>query len=279
MAVTAHGSASAEAQNTQGDLFTHEPEDFAVELDVFSGPFDVLLSLIARKKLDVTSIALAQVTDEFISFALAQEDLNLSQASQFVVVAATLLDLKAARLLPHEEIDEEIIAILEARDLLFAKLLQYRAFKEVARDFAARLLSQSMAIARDVPLESHFKTALPELRINFDCEDLARLAANAFSRKPAVVGLDHLHDPLVPVESQINYLRQKMLPGEQISFAKLCASARNIPTVVSRFLAVLEMLRNNEIAIMQESPLAPLIITRLKLELDQDFAQLASKEE
>lgn len=252
-------------QSEQANLFTREREDFSVELDVFSGPFEVLLSLIAKKKLDVTEIALAQVTDEFLEFVKAQDDLNLSEASQFLVVAATLLDLKAARLLPHDEADEEIIELLEARDLLFAKLLQYRAFKEVAADFAIRLAAQSLAFPRDVPLESQFRTALPELKINFSLDDLARFAAEAFSRKPDTVRLDHLHDPLVPVESQIKYIRSTLVPGDRTSFTHLCANTKSVPTVVSRFLAVLELLRNGEITIEQESPLAPLYLTRVRI--------------
>ena len=254
-----------DGKSAQANLFTREREDFSVELDVFSGPFEVLLSLIAKKKLDVTEIALAQVTDEFLEFVKAQDDLNLSEASQFLVIAATLLDLKAARLLPHDETDAEIIELLEARDLLFAKLLQYRAFKEAAADFAIRLAAQSLAVARDVPLEPQFQAALPELKINFDPDDLARLMAGALSRKPDTVQFDHLHDPLVPVESQIKYIRSVLVPGDRTSFARLCGNTKNVPTLVSRFLAVLELLRNREITIEQESPLAPLYLTRVKL--------------
>lgn len=256
---------TAVAQAPPANLFTQKNEDFSVELDIFSGPFEVLLSLIAKKKLDVTEIALSQVTDEFLAFVKSQENLNLSEASQFLVVAATLLDLKAARLLPSDEEDEQIIELLEARDLLFAKLLQYRAFKDVAADFAIRIASQALSVARDVPLEDKFKAALPELKINFDREDLARFAAIAFSRKPDVVQFNHLHDPLVPVESQVKYIRQTLLPGDRISFTRLCASAKNVPTIVSRFLAVLELLREGEIVVAQDSPLAPLYITRVEI--------------
>ncbi|MBM7825405.1 segregation and condensation protein A [Arcanobacterium pluranimalium] len=247
----------------QDDLFADSKATFAVDLDVFQGPFEVLLSLIARHRLDVTEVALAQVTDEFLAFVSKQRELDLSQASEFVVVAATLLDLKAARLLPHEEDDAETIELLEARDLLFAKLLQYRAFKEVAVDIAVRLQQQGLSFARNVELEPHFKKMLPELEFNVDATDLAIYAAQALSRKSSAVAIDHLHDPLVPVDSQIILLRERLIIGDRISFTQVCADARNIPTVVSRFLAVLELARSGELAIEQETPLGPLVIRRI----------------
>ncbi|MFC5370124.1 segregation and condensation protein A [Arcanobacterium bovis] len=248
----------------QEDLFTETKDTFAVDLDVFQGPFDVLLSLIARHRLDITDVALAQVTDEFLAFVAKQEELDLSGASEFLVVAATLLDLKAARLLPHEEDDAETIELLEARDLLFAKLLQYRAFKEVAVDIAVRFQQQSLSFPRIVDLEPHFRSMLPELEFNVDATDLAIYAAQALTRKSAGVTLDHLHDPLVPVDSQVILLRERLLIGDRISFTQVCADARNIPTVVSRFLAVLELIRAGELAIEQDSPLGTLVLTRIE---------------
>ncbi|MDY5584534.1 MAG: ScpA family protein [Arcanobacterium sp.] len=252
------------------DLFTQAREEFAVTLDIFSGPFEVLLSLISRKKLDVTEVALAQVTDEFLAFVAAQAELDLSQASEFLVIAATLLDLKAARLLPREEENEELLELFEARDLLFAKLLQYRAFKEVALDFARRLSEQSLAKPRSVLLEEQFRKALPELKIEIGPEDLARYAARALSRKDAAVSFEHLHEPLVPVETQVEYIKQQLIIGDRISFSQLCANARNIPTVVSRFLAILELLRAGELRIEQESALSPLYITRINVKEAQE---------
>lgn len=248
--------------SVQEDLFT-SGAGFAVNLDVFSGPFEVLLSLIAKHRLDVTEVALAQVTDEFLEFVRSQEELDLSQMSEFLVVAATLLDLKAARLLPRDEDDEEDFELLEARDLLFAKLLQYRAFKQVAVEMAARLSQQSLAHPRDVDMEPQFKKMLPEIDLSIGLEDLALLAASAFNRTPDSVRLDHLHDPLVPVDSQVSLLRERMIIGDRMSFTELCRDARNVPTVVSRFLAVLEMLRGGEVEIEQSGPLEPLLVTRV----------------
>lgn len=240
------------------DLFS---DGFAVDLDVFSGPFEVLLSLISRKKLDVTEVALAEVTDEFLDFVRVHEA-DLSQMSQFVVIAATLLDMKASRLLPHEEVEEEDVEILSARDLLFAKLLQYKAYKDVAADLAATLAVQSLSHARDVPMEERFRALLPEVELRIGVEDLALLAARALTRMPEEVTFDHLHDPLVPVETQVDYLRQTLVVGERVSFTELCRQAHSVTTVVSRFLAVLEMLRGGEVDVEQNGPLATLFITR-----------------
>ena len=243
-----------------------ESRPFAVTLDVFSGPFEVLLSLITRKKLDITEVALAQVTDEFLAFVASQSEADLSEVSQFLVVAATLLDLKAARLLPHEEIEEEDLELLEARDLLFAKLLQYRAFKEVAADLAARFAQQWLYVARDVPLEPQYKAALPQLELALTPQYLAMLAAQAMSRKEPTIGLSHIHAPLVSVESQVALIRDRLVVGDRMSFTQLCADAREVPIVVARFLAVLDLLRRGEIEIEQAGALEPFTVHRISEE-------------
>ena len=254
-------------------------QSFAVDLDVFQGPFSVLLDLITRRKLDVTEVALAAVTDEFIAFVRSQDSYDLSQVSEFLVVAATLLELKAARLLPREENEEEDLELLEQRDLLFAKLLQYKAYKQVAVEFSRRLDMNEKAYARDVPLEEEYANVLPEVHISLGVQDLAMLAAAAFSRDHdvPVVRIDHLHDPLVPVRSQVTYLRERLVMGDAVSFASLCSEAPNLPTVISRFMAVLEMLRAREISVQQDEPFAPLIITKTAesdVELDDNDGTL-----
>ena len=143
---------------------------FSVHLDNFDGPFDLLLQLISRHKLDITEVSLSMVTDEFISFIRALEasgeGWRLDQATEFLVIAATLLDLKAARLLPSGEIeDEEDLALLVARDILFARLLQYRAFKEIASWFGTALEIESSRIPREVRLEERFRNARPALQL------------------------------------------------------------------------------------------------------------------
>lgn len=237
---------------------------FAVNLDVFSGPFEVLLSLISKHRLDVTDVALAKITDEFIAFVRDQDEAALDQMSEFVVVAATLLDLKAARLLPRDEReDDDLLALFEARDVLFAKLLQYRAFKKVAVELAQRMREQSLSFARDVPVEPEFSQIRPPVEIRLSPVELALFAASVFARKPNTVATEHIHDPLVPVESQVVYIRERLAVGESITFGDLCSDAPDVSTVVSRFLAVLDLLRRGEIECDQTGPLAPLTITRI----------------
>src|ERR671921_795651 len=168
---------------------------FAVRLDNFEGPFDLLLSLIAKHKLDITEVALSQVTDEFIAFIkLAGKEWDLEQTSSFLLVAATLLDLKAARLLPQGDVeDEEDLALLEARDLLFARLLQYKAFKQVASVLETRLAGETKRHPRAVGLEDRFASLLPEVLIGIGLDQFAALAAKALEPKPAPeLSLQHI---------------------------------------------------------------------------------------
>ena len=179
---------------------------FEVHLDVFEGPFDLLLALISKHKLDITEVALSQVTDEFIAYISERSDgWDLDQVSYFLVVAATLLDLKAARLLPSGEVeDEEDLALLEARDLLFARLLQYRAYKEVAGVFAARMTAAARRFPRRVPLEPRFAELLPEVLLGLGPAEFARLAALALAPKPPPkVSTEHIHSPVISVKDQV----------------------------------------------------------------------------
>lgn len=233
---------------------------FAVSLPVFEGPFDLLLSLIARKKLDITEVALAQVTDEFIAFMKASPD--LSRTTEFLVVAATLLDMKAAHLLPS--VDEEVNASeadLEARDLLFSRLLQYRAFKEAAKHIDERMGEFGSYIARDVPLEPHFATLLPELRWLTTPEDLARLAADALSATVPTVQVTHLHDPVVPVREQALVVSVMLADAGCMTFHDLIEDAPTRAVVVSRFLALLELYRRGAVEFEQDDALGTLSIT------------------
>lgn len=233
---------------------------FAVSLPVFEGPFDLLLSLIARKKLDITEVALAQVTDEFIAFMHASPD--LSRTSEFLVVAATLLDMKAARLLP--QVDEEAGASeadLEARDLLFSRLLQYRAYKEASKDIGRRLIDNEHYVPREVPLEAHFAVMLPPLAWTTTPQDLARLAADALTSQSPTVEVSHLHDPVVPVREQVLVLSAMLARVGRMTFAELVCDAASRPVLVSRFLALLELYRDGAVEFDQEAPLAPLLVS------------------
>lgn len=232
---------------------------FAVSLPVFEGPFDLLLSLIARKKLDITEVALAQVTDEFIAFMKASPD--LSRTTEFLVVAATLLDMKASHLLPSIDKDDNASeADLEARDLLFSRLLQYRAFKEAAKYIDERMGEYGSYVARDVPLERHFAALLPELRWRTTPEDLARLAADALSSTSLTVQVAHLHDPVVPVREQVLVVCAMLAEAGRMTFHELIEDAPTRAVVVSRFLGLLELYRRGAVEFEQDGALGTLAI-------------------
>jgi segregation and condensation protein A len=220
---------------------------FQVHLDVFEGPFDLLLALIGKHKLDITEIALSEVTDEFISYIGALTDRwDLDQASYFLLVAATLLDLKAARLLPSGEVDdEEDLALLEARDLLFARLLQYRAYKEVAAVLSGQMAAQSRRFPRRVPMEPAFAALLPEVLIILTPEQFAAIAAAVLApRKAPVVSTAHLHMPKTTVREQAVILAAKLRLAGRASFRELSADCDGTYEIVARFLAVLELYRD-----------------------------------
>ncbi|MGC5166185.1 segregation and condensation protein A [Luteimicrobium sp. DT211] len=248
------------------------PGGFEVHLANFSGPFDLLLSLISKHKLDITEVALAQVTDEFIGYIRAAETAasdgtgsgwDLSTASEFLVVAATLLDLKAARLLPTGEVDDaEDLELLEARDLLFARLLQYRAYKQVADVVRGRLDTEGRRFPRVVALEPQLAALLPELVWQLGPDDLARLAARALAPQapPPGVDLAHLHAPAVSVRDQAVLIADRLRHDGAASFRALTADAGEVDVVVARFLALLELFREGLVGFDQVTPLGELTV-------------------
>ena len=240
-----------------------EKPAFSVALGNFEGPFDLLLKLITRHELDITEVSLSQVTDEFISYLRGLEpDQELDQATEFLVVAATLLDLKVSGLLPQGElVDAEDVALLEARDLLFARLLQYRAFKEAARWFNGQLDTETRRHVRSVRLEEKYRQKTPELVWTLSLADFAALAAVALApRELPVVGLDHLHAPLVSIREQAAYVVAMLQSGEPISFRALIAGADLKGVIIARFLAVLELYRHGALSFDQIEPLGELIL-------------------
>lgn len=236
---------------------------FQVHLDNFNGPFDLLLQLISRHKLDITEVALSQVTDEFIAHIKAAGSAwDLDQTSHFVVVAATLLDLKAARLLPSGEVeDPEDLALLEARDLLFARLLQYRAFQRVASYIATTLQAQGRRFPRDVGIEPRFARLLPELTMAISPARLAALAAKAMAPKQAsVLSLAHMHAPAVSVREQATVVVDRLRHQGTMTFRALTSDSPTMLVTVARFLALLELFRDGAVAFEQLTPLGELTV-------------------
>ena len=226
---------------------------FQVHLDNFEGPFDLLLALISKHKLDITEVSLSKVTDEFIAHIRAHgDDWDLDQASNFLLVAATLLDLKAARLLPRGDVEDEAdLALLEARDLLFARLLQYRAYKEVASYMRDRLASQGRRYARAVPLEERFAGMRPDVLFKLGPQEFAALAGMVFTPKePPSVPVTHIHQTKTSVKEQ----------GE-LMVAELTVGCTGTFEVVARFLALLELYRASNVGFDQPEPLGELLVT------------------
>ena len=260
-AVEDPGPAPRTAPQDGGDAETDGV--FKVRLANFEGPFDLLLQLISKHKLDVTEVALSKVTDEFMAHIRAMgPDWDLDETTEFLVVAATLLDLKAARLLPAAEVEDEAdLALLEARDLLFARLLQYRAYKQIADIFSGRLDDEARRFPRTVGLEPHHAELLPEVVISIGAEGFARLAVKAMQPKPKPqVYVEHIHAPLVSVQEQAGIVVARLKELGEASFRDLVADTGDTLTVVARFLALLELYREKAVALDQETALGDLVV-------------------
>ncbi|MEV0055732.1 segregation/condensation protein A [Saccharopolyspora shandongensis] len=259
---------------------------FTVRLENFEGPFDLLLQLISQHQLDVTEVALHKVTDEFIAYTKALgEHWDLDETTEFLVIAATLLDLKAARLLPSAEVEDEAdLALLEARDLLFARLLQYRAYKQVAALFGELEAGALRRYPRSVSVEERFANLLPEVQIGVPPQRFAEIAAAVFRPKPPpTVSLDHIHQHGVSVREHAALLRVRLAEKGSATFGELVSDCGHTVEVVARFLALLELYREKVLQFEQESPLGELLVrwvggsvTEAQAEAD---AQRASQEE
>ena len=254
---------TAEAAFAQEEVGT----GFSVHLDNFDGPFDLLLQLISRHKMDITEVSLSVVTDEFIAYIraleLSGEGWRLDQATEFLVIAATLLDLKAARLLPSGEIeDEEDLALLEARDILFARLLQYRAFKEIAATFAARIEAADKSFPRVVALDPALAVLLPEVLIGVGAPRFAAIAERVLTPKlPPVVAVEHLHSALVSVAEESKHVVEALRRSRTLSFRSLCSDADSTLVIVARFLALLDLYRQGNLRFDQVMALGELQIS------------------
>ena len=240
---------------------------FSLHLENFDGPFDLLLQLISRHKMDITEVALGTVTDEFISYIKQLENSengwDLDKTTEFLVVAATLLDLKAAKLLPSGEVDDESdLALLEARDLLFARLLQYRAFKEIAAIFSDRIEREEKSFPRTVALEPHFAQLLPEVLIGVGAQRFAAIANRVLTPKTTpIFSIDHLHRPLVSVAEQAVKVVEMLRKAGRVTFRSLVSDASSTLVVVARFLALLELYREGVVRFEQVISLGELQIT------------------
>ena len=259
--------------------------EFALHLDNFEGPFDLLLNLIAKHKLDITEVALSKVTDEFIAHIKAggspenPAPWDLEQTTSFLLVASTLLDLKAARLLPSGDVeDEEDLALLEARDLLFARLMQYKAFKQVASVLEQRLAAESKRHPRAVGLEERYAGLLPEVLIGIGLDQFAQLAAKALEPKPVLeLTLHHIHAAKVSVREQAALVVERLRRSGSMTFRALCGDSPDRLTTVARFLSLLELFREGAVGFEQVTPLGELTV-RWTGDDDTDVDELVTDE-
>jgi len=261
--VVAESAEQAPQQDPQHDRQQDQAGGFRVHLEIFEGPFDLLLGLIAKHELDITAVALSKVTDDFIAYIRQMgPSWDLGQASEFLVVAATLVDLKAARLLPAADVeDEEDLALLEARDLLFARLLQYRAYKQVAAILAGMFAAEGRRYPRAVGPEPRFAGLLPEVLIGLGPEQFAAIAARALTPKPpAVVSVAHLHAPAVSVREQAGIVSERLRRTGTATFRSLTADCSATIEIVARFLALLELFREALVSFEQVAPLGDLLV-------------------
>jgi segregation and condensation protein A len=255
---------------------------FTVRLDNFEGPFDLLLQLISKHELDVTEVALHQVTDDFIAHTRALgEDAELDEITQFLVIAATLLDLKAARLLPSADVEDvEDLALLEARDLLFARLLQYRAYKQVAALFAELETSARRRYPRSVSIEDRYAALLPEVMLGVDRQRFAEIAAAAFLPRPMpMVSLTHLHAVQVSVREHAALLRARLSRTGTATFRELVFDCEHTLEVVARFLALLDLYRDAAVAFDQVDALGELHVRWLGGTQEGSAAAAADQED
>lgn len=251
------------------------PSAFLLHLDNFEGPFDLLLALISKRQLDVTEVALSQVTDEFIAFLSAAGDQwDLGQATEFLVVASTLLDLKIARLLPSADVEQdEDLALLEARDLLFARVLQYRAYKLAAAHLQELETRQARRLPRRAELEARFADLVPDVLMGIDAARLAVLAAMAMTPRPVpTVGVEHIHAARVSVSEHMAMLRLVLRRSRSATFRRLVEDCQSTLEVVARFLGLLELYREQVVAFDQADALGELNVRWIGPDADADDA-------
>lgn len=261
----------AEGSSAEAEISTEESatSGFQVNLEVYSGPFDALLGMIANNKLELTEVSLSSITEEFLTYVRGLDfTKNMDEASAFLDIASILVEAKSVAILPGGEDsqhDEQSLEALRERDLLFARLLQYRAYKQAAGDFRARIAANSGRFPHPAAMDEGIAAMLPELVWTLTPLELAQLAAQVIANAPASeVSIHQLHVPLVDLRAQSMVVRDRLIAaleskGDQsMSFSELTRDCTSRIEVVARFMAVLVFFKQGVLQYQQDGPFAEL---------------------
>ena len=261
----------AEGSSAEAEISTEESatSGFQVNLEVYSGPFDALLGMIANNKLELTEVSLSSITEEFLTYVRGLDfTKNMDEASAFLDIASILVEAKSVAILPGGEDnqhDEQSLEALRERDLLFARLLQYRAYKQAAGDFRARIAANSGRFPHPAAMDEGVAAMLPELVWTLTPLELAQLAAQVIANAPASeVSIHQLHVPLVDLRAQSLVVRDRLIAaleskGDQsMSFSELTRDCTSRIEVVARFMAVLVFFKQGVLQYQQDGPFAEL---------------------
>ena len=230
---------------------------YRVKIESFEGPFDLLLSLVSEQKIDIGAISVTEVADQYLGYVEAMRELDMDVASDFLVVAATLLALKAASLLPDESLtfaeDLDDLTPAEARDILIARLIAYKQYKSVAASLNARLESEGRMFARQAGLESEFVGLLPDYLEGVTLHSLAVICADLAARREVfLLEAEHIASKPIPVETRISELVKRLEKSKRLTFSKLLADETDPTIIVVNFLALLELYHRGMIDLEQE---------------------------
>lgn len=260
-----------EGNSAEAEISTEESSTsgFQVNLEVYSGPFDALLGMIANNKLELTEVSLSSITEEFLTYVRGLDfTKNMDEASAFLDIASILVEAKSVAILPGSEDsqhDEQSLEALRERDLLFARLLQYRAYKQAAGDFRARIAANAGRFPHPAAMDEGIAAMLPELVWTLTPLELAQLAAQVIANAPASeVSIHQLHVPLVDLRAQSLVVRDRLIAaleskGDQsMSFSELTRDCTSRIEVVARFMAVLVFFKQGVLQYQQDGPFAEL---------------------
>jgi len=236
---------------------------YQVKLEAFEGPFDLLINLISRQKIDIYEIPLAKITNEYLDYIDSMQEIDLEVSTEFLLVAATLLDIKAANLLPKKEDprDEEELSPHEAREVLIARLIEYKKFKNVSGELASRYAAESKYYVRDVGLEEKFNNLIPDFLAGISLEKLRRLFLAINEKKEInLMQADHITPKPLSVDEYVKKVKEKLAGVKMRSFRELTYDCDDKVELITMFLAVLELYKRGVVELGQAETFGEIMI-------------------